>query len=294
MQRICIVGPGRVAGALALALSGKGKQVSAIIERRTGTGAALAQHLPNSPFISNLDDVPAIDCDAILFTTGDGEIRSAAEKLSRVLDGVPVALHTSGSLSSDVLSSLSRGGTAVGSMHPLISISDPVSGSKKFEGAYFCIEGEDKAVEFAEEMVKILGGTAFSIPTEFKPLYHAAAVTAAGHLVALLSLSYEMLAKCGIDEQTASRLLVPLSASVLDNLRDRSPAAALTGSFARLDVEAFERHLSLLAENVSPKALEIYLLLGDRSLDLAGEAGGDPDLISEFRSRIKMAKTHIG
>ena len=70
-------------------------------------------------------------------------------------------------------------------MHPLVSVSDAFLGAERFAGVYFCIEGEAAAVAAATSLAISLGGKAFSIPTDSKPLYHAAAVTASGHLVAV-------------------------------------------------------------------------------------------------------------
>ena len=42
-----------------------------------------------------------------------------------------------------------------------------------------------KAVEAAKKIVDALGGKSFSIETKYKTLYHASAVTACGHLVAV-------------------------------------------------------------------------------------------------------------
>ena len=63
-------------------------------------------------------------------------------------------------------------------------------------------------MKIAEKLVTDLGGKSFSIETKYKTLYHASAVTACGHLVALLDVAFEMLSKCGLDEENCKGNLV--------------------------------------------------------------------------------------
>jgi predicted short-subunit dehydrogenase-like oxidoreductase (DUF2520 family) len=175
-------------------------------------------------------------------------------------------------------------------MHPLVSVSDPVVGADRFRGAYFCIEGNDEAVAAASELAESLGGNPFSIETKFKPLYHASAVMACGHMVALIDAALEMLSRCGIESERAQDVLLPLIRSTIENLETQSPAEALTGTFARADADAFERHLLAFDDEVSGEIRDIYLLLGERSMDLAERRGADPEKVAELRSRISIAK----
>ena len=50
----------------------------------------------------------------------------------------------------------------------------------------------------------------------------------------------EMLSECGIDAKTAQATLLPLIKSTIINLETQAPPRALTGTFARADVGAFE------------------------------------------------------
>jgi predicted short-subunit dehydrogenase-like oxidoreductase (DUF2520 family) len=172
----------------------------------------------------------------------------------------------------------------------LVSVSDAARGARNFAGAYFCVEGERRAVALGKIIVRRLGGKSFSIETKHKTLYHAAAVTAAGHLVALFDAAIEMLSACGLGERAARETLIPLVRSTLENLETQSPSEALTGTFSRADVETFRRHLRALAENVSEEALEIYLQLGARSAHLAERQGANRENLLEILSEISLAK----
>ncbi len=289
MQSVSIIGIGRAGGALALALSKAGYRIDYLVHRNRAIAESIAANISGSPEIVSFDSFPHITSDVILITTADPDIEAVARQLAASLETRPVVLHTSGSLSSDVLADVTAIGCPAGSMHPLVSISDAVSGAGNLSNAFFCLEGNDVAVATADSIVRALGGKPFSIPSKYKPLYHAAAVVACGHLVALIDVAIEMLSKCDMDRETAQRVLFPLIESTIENLKTRTPAEALTGSFARADLAAMERHLNSI-ESTIPSARDIYMILGERSLELAAANGASPSDVQNMRERIRIAK----
>jgi predicted short-subunit dehydrogenase-like oxidoreductase (DUF2520 family) len=242
--------------------------------------------------VSQLNSLPASN--VILITTPDTEIASTAEKLAlikKIRTWKPVILHTSGSLSSEILLPLKEIGCAIGSMHPLASISEPQAGTKRFRRAYFCVEGDREAQRTAKQIVRDLHGREFSLETKYKPLYHAAAIMTSGHTTALFSTAIDTLTKCGLSPEKARAVLLPLLKGTIENLEKQIPAQALTGTFARVDSEAFERHIKLLAENAGEDVLKIYLLLGKISLKLAEEQGADKKRVKVFKQKINKKLT---
>ena len=257
MVGVTIIGPGRVGGALALALPKAKYRIDQLVTRSAAKAATVNGGL-NQVFI---DALSSIDSDLVFITTQDANIQGVAHSLvNRVRSGTFV-FHTSGALTSSVLDSLAEVGCNVGSIHPLVSISSSELGPERFPGAYFCIEGEPAAALMAEEIVVDLKGRPFEIQTRFKTLYHAAAVMACGHLVALFDSAVEVLTRCGLETDASKEILLPLVASTVSNLNLQSTSSALTGTFARADIDTFTRHLTTLNENVSDDILEIYLLL---------------------------------
>jgi len=83
-----------------------------------------------------------------------------------------------------------------------------MKGSELLSGAYFCVEGSKKAVPLARKLVREIGGKPFTIPTDKKALYHASAVTVAGHVVALFDTGVEMLMACGVGRREAEKVLL--------------------------------------------------------------------------------------
>lgn len=295
MQSISIIGIGRLGGALAIALSRSGFGIDYLVHRGDSTAKVVLPLLPATVKVASWDSaLPRFDSDVVLVTTADPDIALVGSELRRKLKEGSVVLHTSGSLSSEALSTLGAEKFSLGSIHPLVSVSDAVSGSDSFSGAYFCIEGDEIAVTRARSISESLGGRPFSIDSKQKPLYHAAAVTASGHLVALIDIAIEMLSKCGIEKATAQEILLPLITSTINNLKTQSPEQALTGSFARLDTGAMQRHLSAIDREAAGPIRDLYILLGERSLDLAALNAGDAVAEQRMREAISIAKRKSG
>ncbi len=294
-MKISIIGIGRLGGALAIALAEKGFEIENLIGRKTESAKKIAEFIAPKPNILKTGELSKISSDAIFITTQDSEIVKVAENLAKNLRNKPFVFHTSGSLSSEKLEELKEIGCPVASLHPLVSVSDALLGANHFEGAYFCIEGDEQAVQAAKEIVEKLGGKSFSIETKFKTLYHASAVAACGHLVALVDVALEMLEKCSLSEENAREILLPLVKSTIENLKTQTTAQALTGTFARADLETLRRQIAVLSENVSAEAFEVYLQLGQRSLHLAKlqQNGASGEKIDEMRKIISLAKNNF-
>jgi predicted short-subunit dehydrogenase-like oxidoreductase (DUF2520 family) len=284
-MKISIIGVGRLGGALALALAKKGYTIDNLVGRDRPATEKIAEFIFPKPLIQNsLDPANLDNSDAIFICTQDTEIEKVAESLAGKLTGRPVVFHVSGSLSSEILRTLKNDGCAVGSLHPLVSVSDSWLGAERFRDVYFCIEGDAEAVGTAEKIVLDLEGKSFSVETRYKPLYHAAAVTASGHLTALVSVAVEMLAACGMSETAAREILLPLVKSSVVNLETQTPVEALTGTFARADAETMNRHLEIMRASVPRELLDVYLQLGLRSAHLAERRGADAEKIALMKN----------
>ncbi|HKY27296.1 MAG TPA: Rossmann-like and DUF2520 domain-containing protein [Pyrinomonadaceae bacterium] len=272
---ISIVGAGRLGSALALALSAAGYSVEGMIARRRAH-ARKAAALAGADAAWAIGDLELLPPGKVIFiATPDDEIDNVAQKLAGLADGSVrgrFVFHTSGALSSDVLAPLAAVGFQVGSLHPLVSVSDPQSGAASLRGVFYCVEGEPAAVRFARTIVRDLKGQSFTVRRDSKPLYHAAAVMASGHLVSLFDLAVEMLVNCGLGRSQARRVLMPLVESTVNNLGTTDPARALTGTFARGDLATVLKHLQSLAKTDLPEAMQVYRTLGSHALDVVKPA----------------------
>ncbi len=293
MVTISIIGAGRVGGAIALAVPKDKYSMDKIVYRNTSVPQTLLKSLSPGVKVISFEELDEVSSDVVFITTQDSEIIPVSNALTDKVKANSFVFHTCGALSSSVLDAIASAGCKTGSIHPLVSVSSPELGPERFKGAYFCVEGHPEAVAIGERIVEDLGGQPFTIDTKFKTLYHAAAVTACGHLVALFDAAVEMMTKCGLSADESKTILLPLVKSTVQNLGEQSTAAALTGTFARADIETFTRHLTALNQYVSDDLLEIYLLLGERSLELAAKQGVSAERIDTLRTKVSVAKSKL-
>ncbi len=279
---VSIVGAGRLGTALALALAKAGYQIQALVSRRLSRARKAAALLGRPVFAlsaSRLDQIPPTNL--IIIATPDDHTESVAQALAELKgrpSGLRTVLHTSGALSAEVLNPIAKTGISVGSLHPLIAVSDSRSGAVELRGASYCIEGDKGANRVARSIVSDLKGRSFSIESGQKALYHASAVMASGHIVALFDMALRLLVHSGVAENRARGVLIPLLQSTVQNLAIAPPGRALTGTFRRGDLATVKKHMAALKEISEPEALAVYSLLGKLSLRLAREQGLDPEI----------------
>jgi predicted short-subunit dehydrogenase-like oxidoreductase (DUF2520 family) len=281
---VSIIGAGRMGSALALALKGAGYRIDVVVTKRPSHARRAARIVDAGTLGFSIRQLARLDStqedalrrtSVILIATPDDAIAEVADRLAAIFKSdrmktrtQRVAMHTSGALSSEALRSLHQAGFAIGSLHPLVSISDSILGAKSFAHAFFSIEGDPAALRQAKLIVRDLAGQSFTIKARQKALYHAAAVMTSPHMVALFDLALEMFGRCGVPAGRARQVLLPLLESTVTNLSTQNPAQALTGTFKRGDVATVQRHIAALESEQLREALRAYVLLGQRSLSL--------------------------
>lgn len=304
-----IIGAGRLGTALGLALKAAGHKIEVVAARRPGAARRAARAFgPETLALSALQlSKPSSDqldrlerCSLVFIATPDDIIAPVASGLSRIFapgissSGQRVVLHTSGALTADVLQPMRRAGFAIGSLHPLVSISESRAGAKLLGRAFFSIEGDPAAIRVGKSIVKDLGGESFTLESGCKALYHAAALTAAPNMTALFEIAVEMLGVCGLAPGRARRILLPLVQSTVTNLATQEPARALTGTFQRGDVATVQKHLAALRSADLPQALNAYLVLGQRSISMAKRRGANPAGLDEIARILSRAAKSTG
>jgi predicted short-subunit dehydrogenase-like oxidoreductase (DUF2520 family) len=286
-RTVSIIGAGRMGTALGLALKGAGFRIEIVVAKRSSRARRAAKLIGGEAVglsarqLSQLDPAQSnrlSNSAVVLIATPDDAIPSVAGQLAALVKssgskkaspGRRIALHTSGALSATALAPLRDAGFAVGSMHPLVSISDASSGARALGQAYFSLEGDLAAVRRAKTLVRELGAQSFVVKSAHKALYHAAAVMASPHVVALFDMAQEMLGRCGVSPRRVRQVLLPLMKSTIENLSQQTPEVALTGTFKRGDMATASKHIAAISAEKLMDTLQIYLLLGERSLKLA-------------------------
>jgi len=285
--QISIIGAGRLGTALGIALQRAGYDITLVVTTHSRTaqraarmigGGVLGISASQLKLRSRHAEVLAMSS-LILISTPDNAIKRTATLIGNLIDGTkrrPKAqtiLHTSGALSSAELRAAKRPAVAIGSMHPLVAIGKRASAVDTFENSFFCVEGDPKAVRVAMALVRNLHGRFFAIRPAYKPLYHTAAVMAAGNVVALFEIAVGMLQACGISARKSRQILLPLIKSSIANLDEMDSADALTGPLVRGDTETVRKHLAAMKAQKLTLALQVYRALGKQTLEMLTSAG---------------------
>ncbi|HEY2825872.1 MAG TPA: DUF2520 domain-containing protein [Gemmatimonadales bacterium] len=255
-----IVGPGRAGLSLGLALQRAGYDV-----RLHGRHA---KPVP-APLTLTVGIAPpwVADVTVVLLAVRDDAIPHAAGALraTNALGARHTVLHLSGALDRTALDVLSPTGAALGSLHPLQALSDPVTAPERLRGAVAAVEGDARALEHATLLAKAVGLVPFTLPPGAKGRYHAGAVVASNYLVVLAALAERLFAGAGMPDHVRLQGLAALMDGTLANVRGAGPLSALTGPVVRGDAETITRHLALL----TPGEAALYRALGKGALALA-------------------------
>jgi predicted short-subunit dehydrogenase-like oxidoreductase (DUF2520 family) len=268
---VAIVGLGKVGKSLAFLLKELGYKLETFISRRPAQTFENFKDFPVTKFVE-IDSLGwAFPIPNLLFiTTPDKNIQSVVSSLASYKKNdwqKTIVFHCSGALSSYTLSPLAQLGASIASLHPLKSFASNINSLDELEKIYWCFEGNEKAKKIADNLVSSTKGNLVVIEPSKKALYHAAAVMSCGHMVALLDIGQKMLLECGIKEDQAKEMLMPLIEGTIKNFAVTSSSKALTGPFARNDYQTINQHLQAL-KKLPEDYLTIYSLLGRHSLTI--------------------------
>lgn len=242
-RRVRIIGAGRAGGAFDLALRRAGWQVELLSH---------AQMTESGPGVAGTGGAVADSADLVLLCVPDRVVGEVARSIPP--SSLTVVAHCSGSLGLDVLEPAPRRA----SIHPLVPLADPVSGSALLRGAYFALSGDP----IGHEVVNSLGGHPVVVAESDRVLHHAAAVIASNHLVALMAQVESVANSIGVPLEA----YLQLAGMAIANVSAVGPEAALTGPVSRGDWDTIEAHLRALP--VAER--EAYLALARRAAVLAG------------------------
>ncbi len=252
-----------------LGIIGRGRAASALVPRWCAAGHSLVYQVSRRDGVA-LETLPAAE--VVVVATADRALAEVAEALGkRAAARSELWLHLSGSVGAEVLRRAPDVPRAVAALHPLVAFGADSVGAEPL-GAVAGIDGEDAATAVAEVLARDAGLMPIRIASAHKALYHAAAVTVAGHATALFAQAMRMLAAVGFGAEDARRALQPLFLSAASNLAARAPAEALTGPEVRGDVATIARHLAAFEASLGAdaRALATYRLLAREALSLAG------------------------
>lgn len=262
--RIAIVGAGRLARVLAVALRESGYTISEIVSRDTPGARRQARLLAREVNARALTiHTAALDADVLWFCVPDCEIRAAANAAAVRKASPQYAFHSSGALPSGELEPLRKQGAEAASVHPLMTF---VPGSRPaLAGVPFALEGDRDAVQMARRIVRDLGGESFLLRASRKAAYHAWATFTSPLWLAFLVTLEETARSAGLTMNDARRLCLPILRQTLENYVSLGPRHSFSGPLIRGDVDTVEKHLGVLRRQ--PRVREVYTALARVALD---------------------------
>jgi predicted short-subunit dehydrogenase-like oxidoreductase (DUF2520 family) len=183
-----------------------------------------------------------------------------------------VAAHCSGAHPAAILAHARARGAAVGSIHPLQTFATRRQAVRLLPGSWCGIEGDPAALEVLRAVAQALRMTPLQIPSDRKPLYHAAAAVASNYLVALEQAAVTLAEAAGVPSDQALPALLPLVRGTVENLEQVGLPQSLTGPIARGDVGTVRAHLAAIGRH-APDLLALYRTLGLQAMQVAREKG---------------------
>jgi predicted short-subunit dehydrogenase-like oxidoreductase (DUF2520 family) len=258
-----LIGPGRAGATVALALVGQGYTAISVAGRApdasstTSTAACLGAQ---PALVSQAGRGAGI----VIIATPDAAIEGAALAVAPSLEHGALVLHLAGSLGLAVFDKLRarRSDVRVGALHPLQSMPSATMGLDRLPGSWAAIAGDPQVAEIA----RALELHTFEVPDEQRSRYHATAVVASNHLVALLGQVERLAAAAGVPFVA----FAPLADASLANAFGLGARAALTGPVARGDHATVSEHL----RELPPSERDAYRALAREAAKLADSRDG--------------------
>jgi predicted short-subunit dehydrogenase-like oxidoreductase (DUF2520 family) len=264
-----VVGTGRVGSVLGAALARAGHRVVAASAVSRESVRRAGRLLPGVPILPPPEVVARAGM--VLLAVPDDAVADLVCGLAAADAWRPGQLvwHTSGAHGLAVLQPAARAGALPLALHPVMTFAGRPEDVDRLTGIAFGVTAPQPLRPVAEALVLEMGGEPVWVPDAARPLYHAALVTGANHLVTLVNEALDLLGGAGVADP--ARVLGPLLEAALDNAL-RLGDAALTGPVSRGDAGTVAEHLATLTEHV-PEAVGAYVAMARRTADRALASG---------------------
>lgn len=207
------------------------------------------------------------DSDLLFLTVPDDAIGTVWNSIKRLPIKEKIICHCSGSLSSAIFSGIESTEAYAYSIHPLFAISSKTDSYQTMQQAVFTIEGNGKYLKRLQNFLQSFGNDVSIVGTESKTKYHAAAVMASNHVIALAQTAIHLLQQCGFSESSARKAIGPLLCNNAISVSQKGPVEALTGPIERNDVGTVRKHLDCLDSDIK----ELYVQLSKILIEMAEE-----------------------
>lgn len=241
--RIVMIGAGRVATHLSLALRNAGHIILQVYSR-TNTSAMQLAGLMNCDFTTNLNTVRK-DADLYILALSDEAIVDFVSKFS-----FPQAMviHLSGGLEKDLFKGKIQN---YGVMYPVQTFSK--GRDIDFKSIPLCIEASNPEMErFLMRLAGQLSSSIHIVNSDQRQMIHLAAVYSCNFVNHFYDIASRILKKNDLPFE----LLYPLIIETADKVQGNLPGDVQTGPAKRNDQAIIKKHLELLSSN--PRYQSIY------------------------------------
>lgn len=245
-MQIVLLGTGKLANALGMALHQHGLQISGIWGRNSTKAKALAEKL-DAKIFDHPSELPR-NADVYLVAVSDDAVRQVAATLGKV-EGI--VAHLSGSLPCELLGASHQ---RHGLMYPLQTFShERIS---DFSNIPILVQAHSlRDLEKLTQLASKLSSRVIKSTDAMRRRLHLAAVFACNFVNALYCMSNEILKSDGLDFD----LLQPLILETAQKVTIMPPEDAQTGPARRGDENTIDRHLKQLKDYTTEKL--VYELL---------------------------------
>ncbi|MGA3014215.1 MAG: DUF2520 domain-containing protein [Bacteroidales bacterium] len=246
IRKIVIIGAGRVARNLCVALRKKNYTILEVWNRSETKGLDLARKL-KAKYIRVLEYI-SLDADLYILAVSDDAIKQILERLDI---GDHLLVHTSGSVDMDILG---MAATNFGVIYPLQTFRTDRRIS--FRNVPLCIEASsDENLRRLKAFTDSISHRVYKIDSDQRRVLHLSAVFASNFSNFMVAVSQDLLRNKGIDPT----ILEPLIKYTAENSGSPSVFDFQTGPAIREDMETIAMHLNMLSAH--PDYKEIYSLI---------------------------------
>ena len=255
VRSFALAGPGRAGSSLALALVAAGWRAAGVTGRSVAAASTRAA-------VARLGCAPCAPGDLgrgaslVVIATPDAGIEEVAAAIAPGLEAGTLVVHCAGARGLDALAPIerTRSDVTLGALHPLqtFAATDPA----RLVGAWAAVAGPPEVTELALS----LGLRPFVVADGQRAAYHAAAVVASNHVVALLGQVTRLAETAGVPADA----VWPLVHATVANVEALGAVDALTGPVARGDLATVAAHL----DAIDPAQREAYVAMARAALAL--------------------------
>ncbi|MFM8238272.1 MAG: Rossmann-like and DUF2520 domain-containing protein [Actinomycetota bacterium] len=258
-RTVALIGPGRAGTTIALGLAELGWDVVAVAGRAPDAASTRTAALGLDARAALVSDA-ATGAGLVVVAVPDRAIEATLAAIAPTVEPEALVVHLAGAHGLEVFEALgaARPDVRTGALHPLQTFPTTAAGLERLRGSWAAVAG-DPAVE---QLARELGLRPFPVADADRATYHAAAVVASNHLVALLGQVERLAAGSGAPFEA----FAPLVRSSTENAFLLGAAEALTGPVARGDLGTVERHLGAL----DPTERDAYRAMAREAARLAG------------------------